>query len=519
MLTTKTKLIIILVIATLLRFWNINSVPSLNPDEAALGYNAYSLIQTGRDEHGISWPLHFKSFSDYKPGGYVYLALPFIKVLGLTPLVVRLPNLILSVLTVYILYKLVFLLFKSETLALYSSLVLALSPWHIHFSRGAWESATSVFFILLGIYFFYRFLDKAKSKYLFLFPLPFVASLYVYHSARLIAPLIVLTLFLLNLKKLLGYLSTTPLIISIIVALLLSVPVAYSFLNSGGTTRFGGVGLFADTGPISRSKELLHHHNHTNYFQKIIHNHRTQYLLSFAQKYLSHFDLNFLFIDGDAVPRSASPEMGQMHLIELPLLLYGLYSFIRSKKIKSSLKIFFIAYLLISPLASSLTFQAPSALRALSMVVPLSFFTAYGLYQLTPHLSTYLLIFLYLISSLYFLDAYFIHSPQRYSFAWNRGFKEIVPLIETEKHNYQNIYMTNKYDQPYILYLFYSLYPPAEIQRKINPTPPDHFGFSTVLQIDNIHFQIPEHIPSNSLVIDADDFEKSGQSFKIYSVK
>ena len=149
MLTTKTKLIIILVIATLLRFWNINSVPSLNPDEAALGYNAYSLIQTGRDEHGISWPLHFKSFSDYKPGGYVYLALPFIKVLGLTPLTVRLPNLILSVLTVYILYKLVFLLFKSETLALYSSLVLALSPWHIHFSRGAWESATSVFFILL----------------------------------------------------------------------------------------------------------------------------------------------------------------------------------------------------------------------------------------------------------------------------------------------------------------------------------------------------------------------------------
>ena len=66
--TNKNKftLILILVIAVLLRFWQINTLPSLNPDEAALGYNAYSLLKTGKDEHGISWPLHFKSFSDYK---------------------------------------------------------------------------------------------------------------------------------------------------------------------------------------------------------------------------------------------------------------------------------------------------------------------------------------------------------------------------------------------------------------------------------------------------------------------
>ncbi|PJC80059.1 hypothetical protein CO009_02840, partial [Candidatus Shapirobacteria bacterium CG_4_8_14_3_um_filter_35_11] len=65
---TKIKLILIILLAVALRFWNINSLPSLNPDEAALGYNAYSLLLTGKDEHGQAWPIHFKSFGDYKPG-------------------------------------------------------------------------------------------------------------------------------------------------------------------------------------------------------------------------------------------------------------------------------------------------------------------------------------------------------------------------------------------------------------------------------------------------------------------
>ena len=77
----KIFLIIVLTIAFLIRFINLNSTPALNPDEAALGYNAYSLIETGKDEHGTSWPLHFKSFGDFKPGGYVYLAIPFVKIL------------------------------------------------------------------------------------------------------------------------------------------------------------------------------------------------------------------------------------------------------------------------------------------------------------------------------------------------------------------------------------------------------------------------------------------------------
>lgn len=179
----KYLIFIILFFAFFLRGYKIETLPSLNPDEAALGYNAYSLLQTGKDEHGISWPLHFKSFGDFKPGGYIYLDLPFVKILGLTPLAVRLPNLILSVLSIYIIYRLILLTTNNISLSLLSALVLALNPWHIHFSRGAWESSTSLFFIILGVYWLYLYLLKQKDIYLFLFIIPLSLSFYIYHYA------------------------------------------------------------------------------------------------------------------------------------------------------------------------------------------------------------------------------------------------------------------------------------------------------------------------------------------------
>ena len=524
MKTNKLPLIIILVIAFLIRFINIGTIPSLNPDEAALGYNAYSLLQTGKDEHGISWPLHFKSFGDYKPGGYVYLTMPFVKILGLTPLAVRLPNLIFSVLTVFVLYRLVLLLTLDFRLSLLSAFVLAVSPWHLQFSRGAWESSTALFFIVLGIYYFYKFIATPKSFYRFIFLLPFIASLYIYHSARLISPLIVLVLFLINYKLLISL--SKKLILPCLLALIFTIPVLISFLNSGGTTRLGGIGLMADRGPLSRSEELLNHHSNVKLINRVMHNRRVLYALSWLEKYTSHFNLNFLFVNGDEVPRSKNPDMGQLYLIELPFLFIGLYSLFNSHKYSNKLKIFLISFLLISPLASSLTFQAPSALRALPLVIPLSILIALGLNTFivwilkNGHWKLFvscLLVIGYLFSVQYYLDSYYNHAPQRYSFAWNRGFSQIIPFIESQKNNFQNIYFTNKYDQPYILYLFYSKYDPIKIQSQIKLTPADKFGFSTVEKIDNITFKIPGEIPSGSLVVESSDFQFTGQSFKIYT--
>src|SRR3990172_5398650 len=103
----KIILIAIVLLAAVLRFWQLGSYPAFNADEAAVGYNAYSLIQTGKDEHGNTWPVHFQSFNDYKPGLYFYLVLPFVKILGLNEWAVRIPGATLGVLTVLVVYYLV----------------------------------------------------------------------------------------------------------------------------------------------------------------------------------------------------------------------------------------------------------------------------------------------------------------------------------------------------------------------------------------------------------------------------
>jgi len=144
--------IAIIILGFVLRFYRLGSLPSLNADEAAIGYNVFSLIETGKDEHGNVWPLQFQSFNDYKPGGFFYVVLPFVKLFGLNVWAVRIPGALLGGLTVVVLYFFVKKVFLDQKLALIASFLLAISPWHIHFSRGAWEVNAASFMILVGLW-------------------------------------------------------------------------------------------------------------------------------------------------------------------------------------------------------------------------------------------------------------------------------------------------------------------------------------------------------------------------------
>ena len=108
-------LIGILVLATFLRLWNLSNVPPhLTPDEAALGYNAYSILKTGRDEYGQLFPIIFKSFGDYKPGLYIYLTVPSVAIFGLNEFAVRFPGALAGIMAVWLIYLIVRLLFTEN---------------------------------------------------------------------------------------------------------------------------------------------------------------------------------------------------------------------------------------------------------------------------------------------------------------------------------------------------------------------------------------------------------------------
>lgn len=489
----KFFLILIIILASLIRLVELTKYPAgFNADEAALGYNAYSLLLTGRDEHGHSWPVNLESFGDFKPALYTYLLIPLVKFFGLHELVVRLPAAISGILAVAVIYFLGRELIN-EKFALLASFVLAVSPWHIHFSRGAWEVNLASTLLLIGVWALLKWQKTLSLKFLLTFAFTFSLSLYAYQSARIIAPLLGLGLGLLNLRQLIK--KPSHLVLACLFGLLLSAPLLVSLITTDAASRFSGVGLLADEGPLNRTKELRGQHSYWNsQLSRPLHNRPVIYSLQFASNYLDHFSPGFLFISGDVIERSKIPFMGQLYLVDLIFLCLGIIYLV--KKEPQPAKYIFL-WLFVAPVAAALTFQTPHALRSQNMIIPLTLILASGLYYLFQVVSRFkrlsysLLLFtvtIYLWQISYFLHMYFVHYPQIYPAAWEYGFKELVPFVNSVKDKYQQILVTDKYDQPYILFLFYSQYPPQSFQNHHELTFRDKFNFSTVRDFDKYHF-------------------------------
>ncbi len=524
---------LILILATFLRVWNISDRPSgLNADEAALGYNAYSLMLTGKDEHGHPWPVNLESFGDFKPAGYSYLLIPFIKVFGLTEFAVRLPSAIFGVLGVLGIYLLTKELINWKTGQL-AALLLAVSPWHLHFSRGAWEVNVSTTLIIFGIWLFVKWLKNPKLIYLSFVICHLTLSMYFYQSSRVIAPLLGLGIFIMYFKKFRENYKQS--LIAFMLLLLLLLPLSLSLIYSDASSRLSGVGLLADTGPVERAKELRNQHENINSFgSRLLHNRPVLYSLRFIQNYLDHFDGNFLFVNGDVIERNRVPEMGLFYLSDFILLAIGIVYLI--KQDNKYIKIIGL-WLLVSPIASAMTFQTPHALRAFNMVIPLTIIISMGMYKIVQYKKVFLVILvaIYSFQLSDYLYKYHVRYPREYPSAWEYGFKELVAYTELVKDKYPKIWVTDKYDQPYILFLFYSKYDPRKFQENHTLSFRDKFNFSTVRDYDKYHFEsapwdkvrnqhsaliiaAPEDIPDRGVdVIKTINFPNGLPAFKIVS--
>lgn len=496
------NILIVILIVALSFFFRIVALdvspPGFNADEAALGYNAYSILKTGKDEWGQSFPLVFKSFSDYKPGVYVYLDIPFIALFGLNELAVRLPSIILGTFSVFLIYLLSKRLFKNELVADVTAFLLAISPWHLHYSRGAWETNIATFFVLLGVL---TFLYGLKNyKWFYLSSIAFVLSMYSYQSTRLVVPSLLLLLGIFYWKKLFNKKIIGPIVIGVLALL----PLAYILTTNAGLARFQGVSIFTDIGPGVRANEDRGQDGNPNALEsKIFHNKYFAYGTNFLSHYLDHYNLNFLFINGDPLARNKVPDMGELYLFEILSVVLGFYVMVRNKFPDSKLV---IIWLLVAPLAAALTYQTPHALRAENMVMPLVLISGLGLgvtiqffwylkkWIKFPILGISFIVITYFIVR--FFHQYFIHLPKTYPLEWEYGFKELVPYVFSQKDNYEKVVVTDKYDQAYILFLFYSGYDPAKYQGSAASTGVDKFGFSTITGFDKFEFRsIPKEEP------------------------
>ncbi|MEK6818374.1 MAG: hypothetical protein AABY10_00400, partial [Nanoarchaeota archaeon] len=194
------------------------------------------------------------------------------------------------------------------------------------------------------------------------------------------------------------------------------------------------------------------------------------------------------------------PEMGQMYITDLLFVLIGLASLL-SSKLKTQNSKLIIWWLVVAPVAAALTFQSPHAVRAHNMVIPLVIISAYGLTNLSFWLhktvknKLYLdLIFIIFVAGVAwnftrYLHIYYQHMAKEYPFSSQYGVKELVSYIKDEGNKYENIIVSDEYDQPYILFLYYLKYPPDKFQLEHSLTSINLYGFSTVESFDKYQFQ------------------------------
>jgi 4-amino-4-deoxy-L-arabinose transferase-like glycosyltransferase len=470
-------LLLIIGLAAILRFWQLGRVPpSPDWDEAALGYNAYSIMRTGRDEYGTFLPLILRSFDDYKPAIYTYFIIPAIKIFGLNVFAVRLPAAILGVLAVIMVYFLVIELTGNQAPALVASFLLAISPWHLQFSRIAFESNVGVLFNILWVY----FLLKSFKKPLLLPVAAFLAgvNLYVYQAEKIFTPLLVLAVAIIFRKEIIK-IKRRFLISGLIVGFVSLAPFTYMvkttpeiFLRAKGTS------LTADQTPfLARTVEkIARDYQEKNYLGLILDNRRITYLVAAVDGYLSHFDLNWLFLSGDEA-RHHAPGMGLLYLWELPFLLLGIYELIFNRKINKKAKSAIFAWFLIAPIPASFTSGVPHAVRTLRFLPMMQIFTALGIlraWQIIGRQKNFIRIPILLLTVtfmifnfFYYLNQYFVQQKYFNSASWQYGYEPAIGEIQKIENNYQKIIVSNQpyLDQSYMFFLFYLKFDPAEYQK------------------------------------------------------
>ncbi len=468
-------LFLIIIVSAVFRLWGLSSnPPHLTSDEAALGYNAYSILMTGRDEHGVFMPLVFESFGDWKPGLYIYLTVPFVAIFGLNEFSTRIVGAISGVFAVYLIYLATKILFNNykwnRPVALLSAGFLALSPWHLQFTRGAWESGVALTLVIAGIYFFLKAIS-GNNKYLYFSISCFALTTWAYQGAKLATLIVVFTLLSIYGKEIFKK-PKKVLLISFMVGVIIGLPILVSMFQ-GKAGRLEIYSVFSYPRPKTVIEEIINQDPDNNALSyNLYHSEPLNFTRGVLGRWLNHYSGRFLIFEGDwNNNRHSLPDMGLFLFIDIIFLVGGLVYLLRQGFSKPA--VFVLCLLLFSPIPAALSRDSVHAVRAFNLIIPLTILLSLGAYYLFKVIVSHTkwrlviipgLILIYATNYIYYLDQYWVHAPYANSGAWGYGHKQIVEKVRLLKPKYSEIVMKQDYTQPYIYFLFYDKYDPATYQ-------------------------------------------------------
>lgn len=465
-------LLVIILLGVFLRFYRLSDFPvQLNHDEVSQLYDAISIAQTGKDIYGNFLPVMFRSVNDFKSPFYTYITSLFYSVFGGGELTIRLPGALFGALIIFAVYFFVLKLLKNNKIALLASLLTAIAPFEIFFSRKSFENGVGMFFMLIGFTSLFTYLEKTNNKSWLYLASGFLGfALYTYFSHAIIIPFLLVAFLLIFKDDFPG--SFKKYILPLITFLIFLIPLLFLILtNADLRNRSQAVFITQD---INLGKLI----NYGNRYKAI-------FDFSF-NRYLDQFNPPYLFGNGLEFTNQGPLGIGPLLLIQFPFLVLGIIYLIRQNSLKKEKK-FILAWVLIGMLPSGLTFEPHSPHRIIMVFTMLNIISAVGLFTFLAAINGiktrfnafkrviwFVLILLFTFNLTYFIHMYFVNFPFEKSESLHYPFKQVALFAWSQYSSVDQIIFDPLYgvSAPVIgtaahYYLaYFGGYPPAKFQKE-----------------------------------------------------
>lgn len=505
-------LFLILIFAACLRLFRLEEVPSgFYVDEAALGYNAFSILKTGKDEYGEILPVIFKSFGDYKPGLYVYLSIPFVAVFGPNVFSVRFLSAFSGIVNVLLFYLIV----KNSNwtrrtdIALLGTFLFSIIPWNIFFSRGAFEANLALTLFMVSIYLF--LLARSKIKLLYLAIGLLSLSTYAYQAQRLVAYIFLFGVITIFFRK---RIWKREVILPLFLFFLIQIPQLVLLTTPAFTVRASG--LFYKDVVINQAEKILFLPKAVTFFLAFL-----REFLAQGTAYLSPKNLFFL---PDSDPQRSIPELSVFYSWMIAPFLVGI--FFNLRRVRKNLEIV-ILLIVAAVVPASLTGDPFSSLRSLPLVIPFSLIITKGMESMAEKGKGFFWIFASLIivaSMIVLWRSYFVLFPDERAGAWDYGYEKLAHIVES---NSDKVFVIDQSRQnpSYILMAYFMKYPPSDFVTRVDPGIKENYyrevDFSNYYKFANVETRSIywEEDVYRELILVGDELAVSESQAKEHSLK
>lgn len=459
-------------VGTFTHVFKINSLPQgFYIDESSIGYNAFSILHTGADEHGARWPLFFEAFGEYKNPIYIYLLSVVYEVFGYSEWSTRVLNSICWIVGTGGLYALSCRLFADNRTRLYILLCCCFTPWIFSLSRVSFELIVLYPLLAIQLLTIHISFEGKASKWAFVSGLTTGLSIYTESAFHLLALLYgMLVLFCYSARD-----YRRQQILFILGAFVPAFPyILYS---------------------IHHWDKLTVEFSHLSYLYNSDLS-LAEKFATFLKRYIGYFSPNFLLFSGDPNRRHHTGFGGEFLASTVILCAIALITSLRG--LPDRFRWYLILGVAIAPISAALTNDQYHSLRSFSMSVFLVVLSGYGMLKLRTTSARVMLALTVIISLLYEVN-YFTVYPRISAEAFeNFGFKEV--LSQALKRNPSRVVLSDRDSSQYINLRFFGTLAEARV--------PLIMGSPGILRPGDVYIEVCELGPGQRYALTPDTCPK-----------